>query len=148
MYKSLLIAATTLAMLAAPTFADEAENMIKYRQAIMKAIGGHSGASSQIVRGKVDAWDDLATHANALAALNADLVRLFPEGSDFGETRAKEAVWADPDKFARVANDARDATAAFAKAVKAGKREEVAEAFKAVGQACKGCHQDFRQKDD
>ena len=58
-----LITAALLAV-SANTPASEAENYIKYRQAMMKAIGGHMGAASQIVRGKVcllytsDAADD------------------------------------------------------------------------------------------
>ncbi|MDJ0741557.1 MAG: cytochrome c, partial [Gammaproteobacteria bacterium] len=75
------LAAGTLAALTTTAVA-EPENYIKYRQAVMKAVGGHMGASTQIVRGKVAEMDTLALHARALADLNADLLRLFPDGSD------------------------------------------------------------------
>lgn len=137
-----LLAATSAAMAAEP------ENYIKYRQAVMKSIGGHMGASSQIVRGKVPEDAELALHAQALADLNTNLTRLFPQGSDFGETKAKEAIWDDPAKFEQAANAARDATAAFATAVAGGDSAKIAEAHKKVGKSCKGCHEDFRQKDE
>jgi cytochrome c556 len=137
-----------VATLAGPAVADEAENYIKYRQAMMKAIAGHTGASSQIVRGKIDAAGDLAMHARALAELNSDLARLFPEGSDFGETQAKEAIWEDWDKFEQASKAAAEATAGFASAVDGGDPEKIAAAFREVGKSCKGCHEDFRQKDD
>lgn len=148
MRRLLIPLAIALAAAAMPTMAVEPENYIKYRQAMMKAIAGHTGASSQIVRGKIDAGDDLAMHAQALAKLNRDLARLFPEGSDFGETKAKEAVWEDWDKFEQASKTASEATAAFAEAVGTGDREKIAAAFKEVGKSCKGCHKDFRQKDD
>ena len=89
-----------------------------------------------------------AGYGAALADLNADLTRLFPEGSDFGETKATEAIWADWAKFEQAADAAKDATAAFAAAVADGDSAKIAAAHKDVGQACKGCHEDFRQKDD
>ena len=61
---------------------------------------------------------------------------------------AKEAIWDDPAKFEQAANAARDATAAFATAAAGGDKAKIAEAHKKVGKSCKGCHEDFRQKDD
>lgn len=148
MRRMLIPLIVAVAAIGAPAIADEAENYIKYRQAMMKAIAGHTGASSQIVRGKIDAGSDLAMHASALAELNSDLARLFPEGSDFGETRAKEAIWENWDKFEQAARAGTEATAAFAEAVDGGDREKIAAAFKEVGKSCKDCHKDFRQKDD
>jgi len=128
--------------------AEQPENYIKYRQAMMKAIGGHTGGASQIVRGKVAPEGDLLMHALALAELNRKLVRLFPEGSDFGETKAKEAIWENWDKFQQAAEASEKATADFAAAVAGGDTKRIANAFKAVGKSCKGCHKDFREKDD
>ena len=138
----------SLGVLAASSVqAAEPENYIKYRQAIMKAMAGHSGSSGQILRGLVDAQPgELAFHADALARLNADLVRLFPEGSDFGETEALPKIWEDPAGFAQKAKDAADATANFAKAAQRGDAAAMATAYKAVGESCKGCHQNYRER--
>lgn len=144
-YRTLLALALTAATSA---FAEEAENYIKYRQAMMKAIGGHTGAASQIIRGKVNPKGDLALHAKALADLTANLTRLFPEGSDFGETKAKVEIWEQWDKFQEVALEAKNATAALDRAVAEGGAARIGDAMKAVGQACKGCHKEFREKDE
>lgn len=128
--------------------ASEPENYIKYRKAMMKAIGGHMSASSQILRGKVSADGDLEMHAASLAALTARLPRLFPDGSDFGETQAKEEIWENWDKFEQAAAASRDATARFAEAAGSGDLAAARTAQKAVGKSCKGCHKDFRQKDE
>lgn len=142
------IYAVVLAALTASANAEEPENYIKYRQAMMKAIGGHMGASTQIVRGKVSPEGDLAMHAKTLAELSAKLTRLFPEGSDFGETKAKAEIWDNWDKFEQAAAEAKKATAEFANAVAGGDAAQISAAHKEVGKACKGCHEDFRQKDD
>jgi cytochrome c556 len=145
MYKTAVIAAALIAATASAQ-AEEPENYIKYRQAVMKAIGGHTGAAGQIVRGKVSPEGALAMHADALAALNADISSLFPEGSDFGETRAKEEIWNDRAAFDKAAGDAKTATAAFAAAVAAGDKEKIGAAYRDVGESCKTCHKQFREK--
>jgi len=146
MNKTPMIAAALIA--AAAVQAEEPEDYIKYRQAMMTAIGGHSGAAGQIVRGKVSPEGALAMHADALAALNADLASLFPEGSDFGETRAKAEIWDNWTAFEKAAGDAKNATAAFAAAVADGDADKIAAAYREVGEACKGCHKEFRAKED
>ena len=133
---------------AAAAHAEMPENYIKYRQAMMSAIGGHMGASTQIVRGKVTPEGHLAMHAKALAELTTDIAALFPEGSDFGETKAKDVIWQEWDKFQEAADKTKQATAAFADAVAGGDADTIAAAHKDVGQSCKGCPEDFRQKDD
>lgn len=144
-----ILITTLLLLLASSAAAEQPENYIKYRQAMMKAIGGHMSAISQLVRGKVANNGDLAMHASALAALNKDLTRLFPEGSDFGETQAKAVIWDEWEKFDKAAGEAAKATAALADAASGGAdAAQIAAAHKAVGQSCKGCHEDFREKDD
>jgi cytochrome c556 len=140
------VIATALITATAAAQAEDPENYIDYRQAVMSAIGGHSGAAGQIVRGKVSPEGALAMHANALAALSADISGLFPEGSDFGETRAKEEIWSDRAAFDKAADDAKTATAAFAAAVAAGDKERIGASYRDVGESCKACHKEFRQK--
>lgn len=128
--------------------AEEPENFIKYREAMMKAMAGHSGAASQIVRGKVSPEGHLQMHAKSLEELASDIASLFPEGSDFGETEAKDDIWKDWDKFQKAADNTKQATAAFAAAVDTGDKAKIAATFKDVGQSCKSCHEKFRKDDD
>lgn len=142
------IAVAALLSLTSLAHADEPENFIKYRQSMMTAIGGHNGSASQILRGKVAPPGHLAIHANALRELTADLAALFPEGSDFGETKAKAEIWNDWAGFEKAAGDAKAATAAFAEAVAGGDAGNIEAAFKQIGETCKGCHKSYREKDD
>ena len=130
--KTGVIGIATLLSLASLACADEPENFIKYRQSMMAAIGGHNGSASQILRGRVTPPGHLAMHANALRDLTADLAALFPEGSDFGETKARADIWSDWAGFEKAANDAKTATAAFAEAVTGGDAGNIEAAFKQV----------------
>ena len=59
----------TVVMFALTGSAFAQDGPIKYRQGVMKAIGGHAGAIAQIAYGGVDHGGHLADHANAFAAL-------------------------------------------------------------------------------
>jgi cytochrome c556 len=128
--------------------AAEPQDIIKYRQNVMKANGAHLAAAAAIIQGKVDYKNQLNVHVQALQALTSDIPGLFPKGSDFGDTRAKDAVWENRAEFDKRAKNLKDKVAAFAKAVKSGKREAMLAAFKDVGEDCKACHKDFRKKEE
>jgi cytochrome c556 len=140
------LALMVTAVLALPSTAAEPEDMIKYRQAVMKSQGGHMGAAAQILKGKVDFGSDLEYHAAALAASSAGLTKLFPKDSDFGVTRAKPEIWTNRAEFEKASNDAEKAGHAFLAAVKSNDQSGVAKAFSDLAEACKGCHKKFREK--
>jgi cytochrome c556 len=146
--KGLICSLTLMAMgvLAPPSPSAEPEDVIKYRQAVMKSQGGHMGAAAQILKGKVDFGSDLEYHATALAASSAGLTRLFPKDSDFGVTRAKEEIWTKSAEFEKASEDAEEAAKVFLAAVKSNDQSGVAKAFSDLAEACKGCHKKFREK--
>ena len=139
-----LIAVMTL-MVSAPTYADE--GAIKYRKSIMKAIGGHMGAMSGILKGEVPYKADLAGHAHAMAELAKSAAKAFPEGSDEGKTGALPEIWMKPEEFKEI-------TAAFiaesqklAEVSKSGDMGAFGAQFGKMAKAsCKSCHDSFRQK--
>jgi cytochrome c556 len=140
---------SVLMMLAAVTLhAAEPEDIINYRQNMMKAIGGHTGAAGAIIQGKVDYKNQLADHARALQALTIDIPALFPKDSDFGDTKAKDGVWSNRAEFEKAAKDAKAKVAAFAKAVQGGNQQAIVASYKEMGEGCKGCHKDFRKEED
>ncbi len=128
--------------------AAEAEDIIKYRQGVMKSVGGHTVAAAQIVRGKVDYGDHLAYHVESITQSMKTVLSLFPDGSDFGETRALPEIWSQPDQFKQVAEQAGAAAEAFLTVVQAGDKGAWGGKFKAMVDSCKACHKDFRQKDE
>lgn len=125
---------------------DKIEPAIKYRQNVMQAMGGLVGASAGRLRDGFKHGPDMSAIADALQALSKDIPALFPEGTDFGETKAKAAVWDNRDKFEKAASNLKDKVDAFAKAAKSDDRAATLKAFKGMGDACKGCHEDFRKE--
>jgi cytochrome c556 len=133
--------------MAGTAFAAESEDIIKYRQAMMKANGAHMAATAAIVQGKVDYKNQLADHAKALQALNKDVAGLFPKGSDFGETKALDAVWQKNAEFQKLSKDTQHKADELAKTVAAGDSKNYGARFKELSDSCKACHKDFRKEE-
>lgn len=131
--------------LASHAWADD-ESVIKYRQGAMKVLGGHMAAAAQIVRGNVAFDEHLVVHARGLSSTSGMVEKLFPEGSDFGETDAKPEIWSKRAEFDKVAQDAAAAADAFAKAAEGSDKTAIGESFQQLSEACKACHEDFRKK--
>ena len=127
--KKLTISIVLLAVLA-PAYAAESEDIIKYRHSVMEAYGSHMSAASRIVRGKVDFHDQLKLHADSIDGIAKTISTLFPEDSDFGDTRAKEEVWSKPKEFADSVKANQQAAADFSKVVAGGDKAALAASFK------------------
>lgn len=125
---------------------EQTEAAIKYRQSVMSAIGGLMGTSVGRIRDGLDYGPDMKQVAAALQALTRDIPALFPKGSDFGETDAKPEVWENRQAFEEASAKMREQADAFSASVQTGDRKQMLGAFKGVGDACKGCHEDFRVK--
>ena len=127
----------------------EAEDLIEYRHEVMEAIKGHNKAIKAILQQNVPYNDHLDMHMTSLEALLVTVGELFPEGSDFGETKAKDAVWDNPEKFKQSVDEAQKAFATFKSVVAAGDDRASLDAHKKFGKAsCGSCHKSFKKKDD
>ncbi|UCB54579.1 MAG: cytochrome c [Thiotrichales bacterium] len=127
----------------------EPEDLIEYRQEVMGAIKGHNKAVKAILEGKVPYDGHLDMHMASLEALLGRAGELFPEGSDFGETNAKDAVWDNPDKFKQSVEKAQNAFASFQSVLAKGDNSASLDAYKKFGKAsCGDCHKSFKKKDD
>jgi cytochrome c556 len=124
----------------------EPEDLIKYRHNTMEAIGGHMGAISLLVRGKVEQTDHLLDHAKALKATVDTINDVFPADSAQGETEAKPEIWQKSEEFKKAVMKAEEAGAAFLAAVEQGDKGRVEERFKELGGSCKNCHDNFRKE--
>ena len=133
----------------------DVDGMIKYRMSVMKALGGHTGAINRLVRGQVPLMDQLEMHATAARDIAQTVATLFPSDSippdaEFaGATTATEALAAigeKPEEFEKAVQKTVDATEELVKVVQAGNNKELPQAFKRVGESCKGCHENFRKK--
>jgi cytochrome c556 len=127
----------------------EAEDLIEYRHEVMEAIKGHNKAIKAILEGKVPYDDHLDMHMASLEAMLGRVGELFPEGSDFGETDAKDAIWDNPEKFKQSVEKAQNAFETFKSVVAKGDKRAGLDAHKKFGKAsCGNCHKSFKKKDD
>lgn len=130
--------------------ADDPASLVKYRKAIMKAIGGHMGALAAVAKGEVSFSDEAVGHAHAINEMSKNLLRLFPEGSDYdsvGDTDALPAVWEQWANFEAAAKAFQDESAKMAEAAKSGDAAAFGQQVGALGRnGCGNCHDTFRYK--
>ncbi|MDA0787845.1 MAG: cytochrome c [Proteobacteria bacterium] len=138
-----VLTAVLMSLVIVPIAFAENEAEYKYREGVMKSIGGEASSIGAIMRGQVH-LENLPVHAKNLAALAKLVPGIFPAGSGGGKSEALPSIWEKPEEFKAALNEFIDATAAFESAVNSG--EGVGMAFRSVGQACKGCHDDFREE--
>ncbi len=127
--------------------ADEPGNVIKYRQAVMKAIGGHTGAIAGVVKGEVSFAGDVAAHARAIQEMSQLVAHLFPKGTDNesqAKNRALPAIWAEPAKFDAAVKAFQAASANLVKVAQAGDPSAFGGGLQQLGKSCGGCHKPFR----
>ena len=127
---------------------DEPENVIKYRKAVMKAIGGHMASIAGVVKGEVSYSDHVAVHANSINAMSKTVTAVFPKGTDNGsyKTAALPKIWEDWAGFEKAAQALDTASADLASVAASGDKQKIAAAFGNLGKACGGCHKPYRVK--
>ena len=138
---------------AAAFAADEPANIVKYRQAFMKANGAHITMISAVVKGEVSWTDELAGHAHALHEQSQHLLRLFPEGTGKDDTEVKSAalpvIWERWDEFQQAAQAFEQESAKLVEVAESGDQTAIAQQLGAMGQeGCSNCHETFREKQD
>lgn len=133
-----------LLLITGSAYAD-AEAEIKYRQSVMKSVGGHMASMAAILKGKTH-FDDLKVHASAMATLSTIVPTVFPEGSDDGHTEALKAIWAESDKFQEAIDRYTGAAKEMDKAAAGGEMQAIGPAISNLGKSCKGCHDNFREE--
>ena len=126
------------------------DKAIEARQAVMKLYGYHIGILSAMAKGKMDYDADLASEvANNLLAVNSlGQSTLWPQGSDDAnpenaENRALPAIWETYPKVAEKGKALNEAVVAMAAEAGNG-LDALKGSIGAVGEGCKGCHDDFR----
>ncbi len=145
---TLALAASLLAGFVSPVFAvDEPENIIKYRKAVMSAIGGHTGAIAGVVKGEVSFVAHVESHARGINEMSKLITQLFPAGTGndaIKDTRALPAIWKDKAKFDAAAQALQDQSAKLIEVAQGGDVGAIGGQLQNVGKACGGCHKPFR----
>jgi cytochrome c556 len=133
------------AMVGGATIALAQADVIKQRQENRK----ETAATMRSIKGVIDSKGDVKTvvaSAAKLKTLEADFVKLFPVGSDKGETKALPTVWSDTAGFLAASKAVDAAYDKLAVAAGSGDLAAVTAAFADTGKACGACHEKFRAK--
>ena len=126
----------------------EAEQAAKTRQGLFDVQGFAFGPVGAMLK---DAPFDAAVVQKEAARIQMT-AGMIPEVFQFDTrkfqvtTKAREAVWNNRPDFIKKANDLRTAAAELESAGKKGDRVVALKAASAVGNACKSCHDDYRDK--
>lgn len=134
-----------LGIIGAATAQDD-EGAIKYRQSVMKGVGGHTGAIVQIVKKNNPNKGHLTAHADALEELLEMVNAAFDPKTSGGETRAKAKIWTDTAGFREAARKSQNAARAFHEATESGNEGAIGRRLDALLDTCKGCHDEYREK--
>ena len=139
--------------LAAPGFAgkDPLKNAIKARQGEMQLRAFNVGPLFGMAKGKIDYDADLAKKlaGNLKLMLDLDNGRAWAKGSDIdsymGDTTALPKIWTTYPEISKYGKKYVAAVNELA-AVAGDGRDALKSKMGAVGKSCKGCHDEFREK--
>jgi cytochrome c556 len=140
----------TLALIAAlPASAQFAkpDDAIKYRKNALFVMQQNFSRIAGMAAGKIPFDAKVAADSAAVADFVGKLPwTAFGPDTDMGDTKAKPEVWSNKAKFDDYAQKFQTELAKLDAAAKTGKLDNIKVSVNAVGQICKGCHDDFRSK--
>ena len=125
----------------------DSKGVIKYRQNVMKATGGHMGAIVDILKNRLPLADHIVDHARSIQQNSKMTLAMFPKGSGLGDTKAKPVIWENWSKFESAVKAFVRESAKLAKVAESGDMEALAKQVRATGKTCGGCHRNFRKRD-
>lgn len=123
--------------------------VITHRQGIYDVMAGHMKVLKSILFLKHPKAVDVNFHAKAIFEAAKHHGNAFPEGSGKGKTAALPSIWEKPDDFQKAGQNLGKALAEFIEVSELADKDDLSDmqaAFKKVGGACKGCHDDFRKE--
>ncbi len=149
MRKTLVVAMVgalaAVAMVGGATIALAQDDVIKARQDDRK----QAAAAMRAIKGIIDAKGPTAgavEQAAKLKTLEPAFEKMFPAGSDKGETKALPTVWSDMAGFQAASKNAEAAFDKLSVAAGSGDMAALTAAFTDAGKACGACHEKFRAK--
>ncbi len=124
----------------------KSELAIKHRRAAFTVMSTYFSRLLQTVEG--DRPFD-AARVKSDAQMVEILSRLpwegFAPGTERGDTRAKEDIWLDEDRFQQLAAELQHKTSEMSRAAASGDLSRLKTAFAQTRDVCNACHKQFRQ---
>lgn len=128
---------------------EQAEKVTEVRQSVMTVTGWSVVPMAAMAKARIpyDA-EEFQKRAGRIAAMLEMAPDAFTPDTREAilDTEALDRIWEDFDKFKRLAGEAKDKAIAARDAAATGGFEEATAAFMELGQACKACHDDFREE--
>lgn len=145
----LVVAAASVSFGAAAQM--KVEDAIKFRQAGYRFMAWNMGKINANIKGEFKA-EDVKKAADAVAAVaNSGMGALFPAGSDkgtgFHATAVKPEFFKNLPKVGELGKNFNKEANELAKVAATGDKAAVQAQFGKLGEACKACHDDFRNDD-
>ena len=147
--RAVLLAAAILSVSGA-ALAIDADAAIKARQDFYKDLGKNFKGLHDALKADNPAPADLKPFAAVIGSKVGKIPALFPAGTgpETGiKTGAKAEIWQKWDEFQKDAGAFDGAAQALNAAAQSGDVATVRKAWEAAGEACKTCHETFRQKE-
>lgn len=121
------------------------EGAIQYRQHLMGSIGGDMGAIGDILKYGLPFPQNVAVHAQNLARSAGLIPSAFERRVVSGPTDAKPEIWQQHEDFVDHAKKLEAEAKKLEQVAGSADRAAIGRQVKAVGEACGGCHEDFRK---
>lgn len=146
--KTTIVAGMAIAFGAGVAYAQaKPENLLKYRQGVMRAQAFQFGPLTGVAKGEVQWGPAMAQRAVNLAALAVIAGDVFPPASKgIPNSDAKPEIWDKPEDFKKVMAAYQAETAKLAELAKAGNVDAIKAQINAVGKSCGACHEAFQVK--
>lgn len=132
-------------------YAENTEDVIKYRKNIMKALGNHISIIAANLKGIVSINEDILPHSKSilLTLSSININKTFPENSgpnNSSNTQSLENIWSEKDLFNDAMKDSVEKAENLVIAAESGDKKNIAKSLGALGKTCGSCHNKFRKK--
>ena len=127
--------------------ADAPDAVVKYRQTVMKSLGAHMTAMSMVVvKKQIASRAQLAAHAEAVHAVSAGIVEMFP-APDKVRSSGKPEIWTRFPEFKASAAKVERESALLSQLAQKKEWKAFDAQFESVAKACEECHDRFRVRE-
>ena len=137
--------------LAQLAYAENTEDVVKYRKNIMKAIGNHISIVAANLKGKVSINEDIVPHSKSilLTLSSINISKTFPVNSgpnSSSNTQSLENIWTEKDLFSNAMKDSVEKAQNLVLAAESGDKKNIAKSLGSLGKTCGSCHNKFIKK--
>lgn len=142
-----VLCAVLAAAIGGASAAPKPEDAVAYRQGILRAMGWNVGPMGAMVKGDIpfDA-QRFAFLAGRTAALAPMALEGFTPDTRDAKSHARPGLWENMKDFEARMAALREATTALAAAAQGGDEAGIKQQFGETVQVCKGCHDEYREK--